>query len=56
MTQEDLWRKASYSSSGSQCVEVNRTLDALRDSKNGETLRLNPAAVVGLLHEVRRKR
>jgi hypothetical protein len=54
MTQQDLWRKASYSASGSQCVELNRTLDAVRDSKNGDTLRLDPRAVSSLLHEVKR--
>jgi|tagenome__1003787_1003787.scaffolds.fasta_scaffold20937203_3 hypothetical protein len=28
------WRKASFSGSGGNCVEVRRDLAALRDSKN----------------------
>lgn len=34
------WRKSSYSGAESNCVELNKTLDAVRDSKNpsGPTL------------------
>lgn len=28
------WRKSSYSQSGSDCVELAHTLEAVRDSKN----------------------
>jgi hypothetical protein len=33
MTNERSWRKASFSISNSQCVELTGTLDAIRDSK-----------------------
>jgi len=29
-----IWRKSSYSGTSNDCVEVRRTLDAVRDSKN----------------------
>jgi hypothetical protein len=28
------WRKSTRSNASNSCVEINRTLDALRDSKN----------------------
>lgn len=28
------WRRSSHSASGSECVELAHTLDAIRDSKN----------------------
>lgn len=28
------WRKSSYSGSEANCVELNQSLDAVRDSKN----------------------
>ena len=34
MTTTLRWRKSSYSQSGSDCVELAHTLDAVRDSKN----------------------
>jgi hypothetical protein len=51
---DESWRKASYSSSNQDCVELNGTLTAVRDSKNGDLLRLNVGAVGGLLAEVKR--
>jgi hypothetical protein len=38
-----LWRKSSFSSNGSSCVEVSHDLAAVRDSKNpeGPTLRVD---------------
>ena len=30
----DGWRKSSFSDQGNGCVEIFRTLDAVRDSKN----------------------
>lgn len=34
------WRKASFSDHGNGCVEVFRTLSAVRDSKNADGPRL----------------
>ena len=31
------WRRSSHSASGSDCVELAHTLDAIRDSKNPGT-------------------
>jgi hypothetical protein len=28
------WRRSSHSASGSECIELAHTLDAIRDSKN----------------------
>jgi hypothetical protein len=46
------WRKSSYSGAESNCVEVNGTLDAVRDSKNpsGPLLR---ASVPGVVRAIR---
>jgi hypothetical protein len=43
MDEPGTWRTSSYSGSQSNCVELFRTLDALRDSKNadGPVLRLD---------------
>lgn len=48
----DTWRKSSRSQNGPNCVEVRRTLDQLRDSKNqgGPALR---ADVVSLVRAVK---
>jgi hypothetical protein len=42
------WRKSSYSSSGTNCVELAGTMDRVRDSKNptGPSLRVDLAAFV----------
>lgn len=42
------WRKARASSNQTNCVEVSRSLEALRDSKNprGPILPVNAAALV----------
>lgn len=50
----DNWRKSSRSQNTTDCVELNGRLDAVRDSKNGDALRLDRFAVAGLLHEVKR--
>lgn len=50
------WRKSSRSQSGSSCVEVARTLDALRDSKNPTGLPLAVANLDTFLREVKRDR
>ena len=34
MTEPLRWRRSSHSASGSDCVELAHTLDAVRDSKN----------------------
>lgn len=34
------WRKSSFSSQGGDCVEIERSLGAVRDSKNPEGARL----------------
>lgn len=49
----DTWRKSSASANTADCVELNGRLDAVRDSKNGATLRVNPHAVAGLLAAAR---
>ena len=48
MTSDDTWRKSRRSQNGPDCVEVRRTLDQLRDSKNqaGPTLRADVLALV----------
>ena len=44
----DMWRKSRRSQNGANCVEVRRTLDQLRDSKNqaGPVLRADVLALV----------
>lgn len=44
----DTWRKSSRSQNGPDCVEIRRTLDQLRDSKNpgGPALRADVASLV----------
>lgn len=34
LERQDGWRKSTYSDTGNGCVEVARTLGAVRDSKN----------------------
>lgn len=49
MTEPLRWRRSSHSQSGSDCVELAHTLDAIRDSKNPGTALAVPArALVGL--------
>ena len=36
----DGWRKSSFSDTGNGCVEIFRTLSAMRDSKNPDGPRL----------------
>lgn len=43
------WRKSSYSGNQGDCVELPATLDAIRDSKNGDVLRLSRGQVTALL-------
>lgn len=47
------WRKSSYSNTGTNCVELAGTLDAVRDSKNPSGPVLT-ADVTGLVAAVRR--
>lgn len=44
----DGWRKSSFSNTGNGCVEIARSLGAVRDSKNpdGPVLRLDVRALV----------
>lgn len=44
----DRWRRSSYSSSGTNCVELAGTLDQLRDSKNpaGPVLHVDVVALI----------
>jgi uncharacterized protein DUF397 len=44
------WRASSFSSNGTDCVEVFRDLGALRDSKNpdGPSLAVNVRTLVGV--------
>ncbi len=54
MTLRHHWRKSSHSSNNTACVELPRTLDAVRDSKNGAILPLNRQQVAALLSTVKR--
>ncbi|MGH3627610.1 MAG: DUF397 domain-containing protein [Sciscionella sp.] len=49
MTVPQRWRKSSYSGQESACVELPGSLDAIRDSKNGDVLRLSRLQVTALL-------
>jgi len=50
------WRKASYSETNQNCVELPNTLDAIRDSKTGQILPLTRLSVTHLLTTVKRAR
>lgn len=45
------WRKSSFSNTGNGCVEVFRTLGAIRDSKqaDGPELAVDARTLVGML-------
>jgi hypothetical protein len=47
------WRKSSYSSNGSDCVQVHRDLAAVRDSKNpgGPILRVDFRSLVTAIRD-----
>jgi len=47
------WRRSSRSVSGSECVELAHTLDAVRDSKNPAGSVLAVPALPAFLHEVK---
>jgi Domain of unknown function (DUF397) len=47
------WRKSTYSSQATNCVELNDTNDMIRDSKNHAVLQLDRDAVAGLVRAVR---
>jgi Domain of unknown function (DUF397) len=50
VTPDPTWRKASRSQSGPNCVELRRTLDQLRDSKNpGPTLLADVPALISAI-------
>jgi hypothetical protein len=49
----DSWRKSSASANTADCVELNGRLDAVRDSKNGATLRVDARAMAALLATAR---
>jgi hypothetical protein len=51
MTASDTWRKSRRSQNGANCVEVRRTLDQVRDSKNpeGPALHVDVRALVRVL-------
>jgi hypothetical protein len=55
MTTLPRWRKSGYSGPNDHCVEVSRTLDQVRDSKNptGPTLRFNAATFAAFVHAVK---
>jgi hypothetical protein len=48
MTSDHTWRKSGRSQNDANCVEVRRTLDQLRDSKNqsGPALRADVSSLV----------
>lgn len=48
MTEPHRWRRSSHSASGSDCVELAHTRDAIRDSKNpGTKLAVPASALIG---------
>jgi hypothetical protein len=49
------WRRSSHSQSGSDCVELAHTLDALRDSKN-PGVALTVPTLTAFLNSVKRDR
>jgi hypothetical protein len=51
MTFDDTWRKSRQSSNNPNCVEVRRTLDQVRDSKNpdGPALHVDVRSLVRAL-------
>ena len=49
MKKAQQWRKSSYSTQTDNCIELPRTLDAVRDSKNGAVLSLSEQSVQELL-------
>ena len=55
MAPETTWRKSTRSQNGQNCVEVNGTLDHLRDSKNptGPALPINVPTLINALKENR---
>lgn len=52
LTRREL-RKSSYSANVSDCVELPGTLNAVRDSKNGDVLSVTARAVNSLLTVVK---
>lgn len=53
MTTNHQWRKSSRSSNADTCVELNRTLDAVRDSKNPHGPILPVARIVKFVNKVK---
>lgn len=51
--QADQWRKSSYSHVREDCVALNGRLDSVRDTKNGDVLRLSRFSVSALLTAAR---
>ena len=47
------WRKSSRSHSQEACVALNGLLDSVRDTKNGATLTVHPAAITALIRTAR---
>jgi Domain of unknown function (DUF397) len=55
VTDSPRWRKSSYSSTDTDCVELAHTLDVARDSKNpnGPALRANIPALLDAIKDGR---
>lgn len=49
MRKRDHWRTSSHSEQNGTCVALNGTLDAVRDTKNGDVLRLPGPAAAALV-------
>jgi hypothetical protein len=52
MSVDQRWRKSSYSGTNGGCVELNRTRDTVRDSKNPDGPVLPIAGLSMLLRDV----
>jgi hypothetical protein len=52
MSVDQGWRKSSYSGTNGGCVELNRTRDTVRDSKNPDGPVLPVAALLTFVIEV----
>lgn len=53
MVDDQRWRKSSHSSTNGDCVEVNGTIEAIRDSKQLEGSVLSVAGLIEFLSDVK---
>jgi hypothetical protein len=53
VTDDQRWLKSSYSTNGSDCVEINGAVDMVRDSKNPDGPILPVAGLTTFLSDVK---